>query len=72
MHFHRRAICMHCANRRLFECEIPNILVVSEMCQFCGWNDLVGMDGEQTCYSCRVMWADDVERAQHWGRHSRA
>jgi len=72
MHFHVSAICMHCTAQHYWSTPIPNILIGAEMCQGCGYNDLVGRDGTSICISCRQMWADDIEREEHWGRYSRA
>lgn len=72
MHFHYASICMNCRTVVPFSTPIPNILLLADMCPSCGWNDLVGRDGNEVCASCRQQWADDTERENHWGRFSRA
>jgi hypothetical protein len=62
MHFHDYAKCMNCQALRLFTTPIPNILILSSMCENCGWNDLVGWAAGQLCLPCREMWKKDVER----------
>jgi hypothetical protein len=51
---------MNCAVLRVYSTPIPNIAVLSEMCQQCGWNDLVGWNGDALCGSCLDMWRADV------------
>lgn len=70
MHFHNFAKCMHCRALRRFDTPIPNILLLADMCQECGWNDLVGWEAGQICLSCRAMWAADVERERGWVKDS--
>jgi hypothetical protein len=62
MHFHNFGKCMSCGDLRRFETPIPNILILSSMCEQCGWNDLVGWEAGQLCLPCRDMWRADVER----------
>jgi len=62
MHFHDAARCMACNIRRVFDTPIPDILLLSSMCESCGWNDLVGWDGERLCIRCVTLWRQDVQR----------
>ena len=62
MHFHNWCKCMNCTAVRQFSTPIPNILVLSSMCEACGWNDLVGWEAGQICIPCRDDWRKDLER----------
>jgi len=74
MHFHTSALCMSCQATPTFSTPIPNILILSEMCRRCGWNDLVGVDIDIVCLVCRDLWRDDVRRETRRDitRHTRA
>lgn len=65
MHFHDSSRCLHCKARRVYATPIPNILLLSSMCESCGFNDLVGWTGESLCYPCVDMWREDVNREMH-------
>lgn len=70
MHLHQQSRCMNCAKLAAYSTPIPNILLLSEMCQYCGFNDLVGWNGDILCGACIDMWQDDVAREMHRGLHS--
>lgn len=70
MHFHEMTLCMHCGRRAQLSTPVPNILILSEMCQGCGWNDLIGTSAFEICRQCRDMWVKDVEREKGWVKDS--
>jgi nitrous oxide reductase accessory protein NosL len=62
MHFHYAALCMNCACATTFETPIPNVLIMADMCRYCGWNDMVGRDGRDLCLPCRQAWLEQVKQ----------
>lgn len=62
MHFHELARCMNCHDLVQYNTPLPDILLLSSMCENCGWNDLVGWDGDRLCIRCVTLWHQDVQR----------
>lgn len=62
MHFHLQALCHNCNRLSTFTTPIANLLVLADMCRHCGWNDMVGWEGDRVCTQCQRMWTMDVER----------
>lgn len=62
MHFHNSARCMACHKIRVYDTPILNLLILSSMCDACGWNDMVGYEAGQICLPCRAMWQEDLEK----------
>jgi hypothetical protein len=69
MHMHIEALCMNCRARRALMTPMPDIVILSSMCENCGWNDLVGADAGVVCHGCRELWIEDVERERGWPSH---
>lgn len=65
MHMHLQALCHNCNRLFTYTTPIPNILILSEMCSACGWNDLVGWDVDRVCQGCQKAWLRDVENEMH-------
>lgn len=67
MHFHYNAKCVNCWTMRVFETPIPSILILSSMCEWCGWFDMVGVNGTELCRPCLDLHKADVAREARHG-----
>jgi hypothetical protein len=62
MHFHVMAECKNCGVHRVFSTPIPDILILSSICEDCGTGDLVGRYPENRCFRCDQQRLVDIER----------
>lgn len=62
MHMHVMAECKNCGEYRVFSTPIPDIVILSSMCENCGWGDLVGRYPENRCFRCEQQRLVDIER----------
>lgn len=67
MHFHVMSECLECLTVRVFRHPLPDIVILSSICEDCGWGDLVGRYPENRCIRCEQQRLVDIERERRVG-----
>jgi hypothetical protein len=54
--------CRKCLSVRVYSTPLPDIVILSSICEDCGWGDLVGRYPENRCFRCSQQRLLDIQR----------